>query len=205
VTKPRLTYANVAGTLALVVCMSGTAVAAATINGSEINNRSISHTKLIRNTLTGAEVRESKLGTVPNAHRIDGRRVYRIARNIPSVNNGTAPLVLVQGLGTFEVECSSGGNAFTLHYTNTSANPTHYSYTKTGDGAGTDVTAGSRVAAGAPIEIPVDNTGAGGDAGFRIAATFLGSGLKKSLELTIGGVTRIDSHARCAYAFTGVG
>lgn len=198
--RPRLTYANVASTLAVVLAMSGTAVAVTAIDGSSINNRSIAGKKLIKNTVTGKEVKEGTLARVPNAHKIDGRRVYRVARSLPSINDGTAPLVLVQGIGTFEVECSTAGNDFTLHYTNTTARPVHYSYTKTSTGTDTDVTAGSRVAAGAPIEIGVQNTG--DDAGFRIEATFLG---KKALELTIGGVTRIDSAARCAYAFTGIG
>ena len=196
--RPRLTYANVAGTLAIVLALSGTAVAAATISGSTIDNRSIAGKKLIRNTVTGAEVKESKLGRVPNAHKIDGKRVYRVARNIPSINNGTAPLVFIQGLGTFEVECSASGNDFTLHYTNTSSKPVHYSYTR--NGSSTDDTAGSRVAVGAPIEIGVQN--AGDDAGFRIDATFFG---KKALELTLAGLTRINSTARCAYVLTAIG
>lgn len=196
----RLSYANVAGTLAIVLALSGTAVAAVTIDGSSIDNRSIAGKKLIRNTVTGAEIKESTLGRVPNAHKVDGRHVYRVARNIPSVTDGTSPLVLVQGVGTFEVECSTSGNAFTLHYTNTSSRPVFYSYTKTTDGTDGDVTAGSRVAVGAPIQIGVQNTG--DDAGFRIAATFLGA---KSLELTIGGVTRVNSAARCLYGFTGIG
>jgi hypothetical protein len=199
-TRPRLNYANVAGTLAVVLALSGTAVAAVTINGSSIDNRSIAGKKLIRNTVTGAEVKESKLAKVPNAHKVDGKRVYRIARNLQSLTGGTAPLVFVQGLGTFEVECGNSGNDFTLHYTNTSARPVHYTYTRTVNGSGTDDTTGSRVAVGAPIEIGVQN--AGDDAGFRINATFFS---KKALEFTLAGVTHIDGKPRCAYVFTGIG
>jgi hypothetical protein len=198
--RRRLTYANVMSSIAVLLCLSGTAVAAVTIDGSSIDNRSIAGKKLIKNTVTGAEVKERTLRRVPNSHKIDGRRVYRIARNIPSVSNGTAPLVLVTGVGTFEVECSSSGNDFTLHFTNTSSKPVFYTYTRTVNGSDTDDTAGSRVAVGAPIEIGVQN--AGDDAGFRIDATFLGA---KSLEMTIAGVTRANSAARCLYGFTGIG
>jgi hypothetical protein len=198
--RPRLSYANVAGTLAVVLALSGTAVAAVTIDGSSIDNRSIPGKKLVRNTVTGAEVKESRLGRVPNAHKVDGKQVYRIARTIPSVAGGTAPLVLVQGIGTFEVGCSGGGNDFTLNFTNTSSRPVHYTYTRTVNGSGTDDTAGSRVAVGAPIVIGVGN--AGDDAGFRIQATFFS---KKALELTLAGLTRVDSTARCAYVLTAIG
>jgi hypothetical protein len=57
--------------LALFVALGGTGYAAAKINGRDIRNRSIPGTKLRRNTLSGAEIRESRLGKVPAASDAD--------------------------------------------------------------------------------------------------------------------------------------
>src|SRR3954469_23390937 len=65
--RPRLSYANVVATLALILAIGGTSYAAVTINGKNLKNRSVAGKKLKKNTVTGTEVRESKLGTVPRA------------------------------------------------------------------------------------------------------------------------------------------
>src|SRR3954449_4635595 len=70
--RPRLSYANVIGTLAIFVALSGTATAAVTVSGSSIKDRSIPHKKVVLDTLTGAEIKESTLGKVPNADKLDG-------------------------------------------------------------------------------------------------------------------------------------
>ena len=76
--RPGLSYANVMSTVAVVLAMSGTAVAATQISGSTIKDRTIGHKKLALNTVTGAEVKESSLGRVPsassatNAGKLDG-------------------------------------------------------------------------------------------------------------------------------------
>jgi hypothetical protein len=62
--------------LALFVALGGTGYAAAKLNGRNIVNRSISGSKLKRNTLGGGQIRESSLGRVPNAADsdfLDGR------------------------------------------------------------------------------------------------------------------------------------
>jgi hypothetical protein len=66
----RLTYANVMSTLAVFVALGGSSYAALEINGSSIENRSIPAKKLKRNSITGREVRESRLN-VPRARRAD--------------------------------------------------------------------------------------------------------------------------------------
>ena len=53
--------------LALFVALGGVGYAATAINGKDIKNRSVAGRKLKKNTLTGAEINESKLGKVPNA------------------------------------------------------------------------------------------------------------------------------------------
>lgn len=67
--RPRLTYANVVSSLCLFVLLGGGAYAAATINGRDLVNRSVPGTKLKKDTITGAEVKESKLAVVPTAGR----------------------------------------------------------------------------------------------------------------------------------------
>jgi hypothetical protein len=69
--RPRLTYANVIATLALILAIGGTSYAAVSINGKNLKNRSVAGKKLKKNTVTGTEVRESKLGKVPTATLAD--------------------------------------------------------------------------------------------------------------------------------------
>lgn len=69
--RRRLSYANVMSTLAVFIALGGSSYAALKISGSNINNRSISASKLKRNTLSGLEIRESRLGRVPRAQQAD--------------------------------------------------------------------------------------------------------------------------------------
>jgi hypothetical protein len=69
--RSRLTYANVVATLALFVALGGSAVAAGVFDGHRIKGRSVPGTKLIRNSVTKNEVKESTLTTVPNADKLD--------------------------------------------------------------------------------------------------------------------------------------
>jgi hypothetical protein len=69
--RPRISYANVVATLALVLAVGGTSYAAVNLNGKNLKNRTVAGKKLKKNTVTGTEVRESKLGKVPTADRAD--------------------------------------------------------------------------------------------------------------------------------------
>ena len=69
--RSRLTYANVVATIALFAALGGSAVAAGVFDGHRIKGRSVPGTKLIRNSLTKNEVKESALGKVPNADKVD--------------------------------------------------------------------------------------------------------------------------------------
>ena len=76
--RERLTYANVMSTLAIFVALGGSSYAALTISGTSIENRSIPATKLKRNSITGKEVRESRLSRVPRARdRRPARQLHR--------------------------------------------------------------------------------------------------------------------------------
>jgi hypothetical protein len=58
-------------TLAVFIALGGSSYAALTISGASITNRSIPAKKLKRNTITGNEVRESRLARVPRAKSAD--------------------------------------------------------------------------------------------------------------------------------------
>ena len=90
--RARLTYANVVATLALFLALSGASYAAIRIGSRSIINNSVRSQDLRNNdirsrdirqrtiqagdiltdTITGHQVRESTLGTVPNADKLDG-------------------------------------------------------------------------------------------------------------------------------------
>jgi hypothetical protein len=69
--RKRLTYANVMSSLAVFIALGGSSYAAFTINGASIKNRSIAGKKLRHNTLTGVQIKESRLGRVPRAKTAD--------------------------------------------------------------------------------------------------------------------------------------
>ncbi|MEA2438993.1 MAG: hypothetical protein QOH76_417 [Thermoleophilaceae bacterium] len=69
--RPRLSYANVASTLALVIALGGVSYAAVKIDGKNLKSRSVAASKIKKNTLTGTEIKESKVGKVPNAKAAD--------------------------------------------------------------------------------------------------------------------------------------
>jgi hypothetical protein len=69
--RPRLSYANVVATLALVLAVGGTSYAAVQLSGKNLKNRTVAGKKLKKNTVTGTEVKEAKLGKVPTASRAD--------------------------------------------------------------------------------------------------------------------------------------
>ena len=70
-----LTYANVVSTLCLFILLGGGAYAArrAWIDGNDLKPRSVGAGKIKRDTLTGRQINESRLGRVPNAAKLDGK------------------------------------------------------------------------------------------------------------------------------------
>src|SRR5215213_8533466 len=66
--RDRLTYANVVATLALFVALGGSSYAALSITSKDVKNRSLKGGDLKRDTVTGKEIKESKLGQVPLAN-----------------------------------------------------------------------------------------------------------------------------------------
>jgi hypothetical protein len=69
--RSKLTFANVVSAAALFIALGGTSYAVTQLDGSKIVNRSIPAGKLEKNTLTGAEINESKLKGVKSAKVAD--------------------------------------------------------------------------------------------------------------------------------------
>ncbi len=113
--RRHLSYANVTATLALFVALGGSSYAVATLNGTHLKNRSVRATKIARNTLTGTEIRESRLGQVPNAARLGGLTADQLKIKCPTDTSpfydvcvekvARAPAVYTSAVGT----CGSFG------------------------------------------------------------------------------------------------
>jgi hypothetical protein len=69
--RPRISYANVVSTLALVLALGGVSYAAVKINGKTIKDRTVGAKKIKKNSLTGTEIKESRLAKVPFAGLAD--------------------------------------------------------------------------------------------------------------------------------------
>src|SRR5215204_1864222 len=69
--RARLTYSNVVATLALFLALGGSSYAALSITSKDVKNRSLKGGDLKKDTVTGKEIRESKLGSVPRAVNAD--------------------------------------------------------------------------------------------------------------------------------------
>jgi hypothetical protein len=67
VRAPRLTYANVTATLALILALGGTTYAATRITSQQIANGTIRGVDVKKDSLTGVQINESKLGPVNRA------------------------------------------------------------------------------------------------------------------------------------------
>jgi hypothetical protein len=113
--RPFLTYANVVSTLCLFIVLGGGAYAAATIDGADLKARSVPATKIRRDALTGAEIRESTLRRVPDAARLAGSapsaflRASRVASGLGNVTS-TVPDTLITS-PTIGLKVTTDGDA----------------------------------------------------------------------------------------------
>ncbi len=67
VRAPRLTYANVTATLALILALGGTTYAATRITSQQIANGTIRGVDVKKDSLSGVQINESKLGPINRA------------------------------------------------------------------------------------------------------------------------------------------
>ncbi len=87
--RARLTYANVMATLALFVALGGTSYAALSITSKDVKNRSLKGGDLRRDTVTGKEIRESKLGRVPSATNAASADIAKSADSATTATTAT--------------------------------------------------------------------------------------------------------------------
>jgi hypothetical protein len=123
--RPVLTYANVVSTLCLFIVLGGGAYAAATIDGADLKARSVPATKVKRDALTGAEIREATLQRVPDAARLAGSgpsaflRASRVASGLGALTT-TIPDTLITS-PTIGLKVTTDGDAdstWTLRFIN---------------------------------------------------------------------------------------
>jgi hypothetical protein len=102
--------AFVIATLALVVALGGTAYATTKISGSQIKKHSIPGNRMKNNTLTGTQIRESKLGKVPNAKHADSATKATNATNATNAGHaGSASSVNGNDVDSFSVTVAKDG------------------------------------------------------------------------------------------------
>jgi hypothetical protein len=75
--------------VALFVALGGAAYAATSINGKNIQNGTIAGSKLKKDTLTGTQINESKLGKVPRAKKADSATTAATATDATNATNAT--------------------------------------------------------------------------------------------------------------------
>jgi hypothetical protein len=161
----RLTYANVVATLALFVALGGSAYAVGEISSRDVKNRSLKGGDLRLNTVTGKEINESKLGTVPAARQADNAGLADISRQANSATTaGTADVANVardaqslagQGVGVFE-------RSSRTQFGRASANPA---------GTPNEQTLFAWPELGVEVRTSVDQCGGGGGTSFSIRST----------------------------------
>ena len=150
-TRLRPSPALVVALLALVVAVGGTAYASGKINGAAIAGHSIAGSKLKKDTLTGKQVKESGLATVPHAANADhassadhagtattadtvsGLTVRKVFYAPPTSSAVSTPILQLGGL-VLAATCQSGGIDITATSTVDHAHLTSEMYNSAGDG-----------------------------------------------------------------------
>ena len=108
--KPVLSYANVVSTLCLFLVLGGGAYAAGTIDGATLKARSVPATKIKRNALTGAEIKESTLPFLRASRLASG--LGALAATIPD------PLITSPTLGLRVTTDGDADRTWTLRFVN---------------------------------------------------------------------------------------
>jgi hypothetical protein len=105
--RPRLTYANVTATLALIIAVGGASAFAATqlaknsvgakqlkknaVTTAKIKNEAITAAKVKKGTLTGAQINAGTLGTVPKATTANTANTASTATTATTANSLASP------------------------------------------------------------------------------------------------------------------
>jgi len=115
--RRRLTFANIIAVIALFFAMGGVAYAAS-IDGHSIIRHSTPGNRLVDNSVTGSQVRESSLTKVPKAAKADSatnaatanHRTLRTFHKVIATNTTTPRTVVVVGGLTIDLSCDASGN-----------------------------------------------------------------------------------------------
>jgi hypothetical protein len=111
--RARLTYANVVSTLCLFILLGGGAYAAGTIDGADLKARSVPATKIKRDALTGAEIKESTLPFL---------RASRVASGLGALTTTVADtLITSPTIGLKVTTDGDADTAWTLRFINQSS------------------------------------------------------------------------------------
>jgi hypothetical protein len=102
--------AMVVATIALIVALGGTAIAAQNINGGAIKKQTIGGGKLKQKTLTGFQINTNKLGVVPAAKRA-AHTYWAVVNNPASPGNAALARASDEGISATE-----GGGAVTVTF-----------------------------------------------------------------------------------------
>lgn len=107
-TKPTPSF--VVACLALVLAGGGTAWAA-TLDGHDIAKRSTPGNRLVKNDVTGDEIREASLATVPNARTVNKVQVKQVSITSAVPTSGVNKRLVMEVAGLRLVHgCAPGGN-----------------------------------------------------------------------------------------------
>jgi len=198
--RPRLSYANVVATLALFIALGGGAYAAGLIPGTNLRNRSVPAAKIRRNALTGTEIREGKLGTVPHAALADvAQNAARLAGESPgrfertgrltygNATEGVDARVLSWDALGLDVRTAPGAGSVLLR--NTGSGRLLY---VVGDGPAATLAPGADAMASVPPPALAVPPATRGPAGFTVTVS-AADGSRMLLLSCLAG----DGHARC--------
>jgi len=213
--KPRLSYANVVATLALVLAVGGGATAIAlslpknSVHSKQIAKEAVKTSDIAKDAVTGDKVKESTLGKVPSAAFADAAGSAKDAAhaavadslggsigaaNVVQAQNVTGPFnetleLNVKGFGRFWLRChqNSGSNSDdTLAF--------NLSSTENGKAIDSGVLVANEFPLSAPEIFPIDDTPEGGSSeygtqGRRLYVQFMMGiiGSTKTVEIDGGG------------------
>jgi hypothetical protein len=128
VRRRRLSYANVVASLALFVSLGGGAYAmsrlpAGSVGTKQLRRHAVTATKVARNTLTGAQIKESTLGQVPLSRRSEFASSAGFANNAGNAGNaGVASRALTADTATTAAKATIAASAASA---TTAANAAH--------------------------------------------------------------------------------
>jgi hypothetical protein len=105
-------YANITATLALVVALGGTGYAAVSlpkhsVGSKQLKKDAVVSKKVKNNSLTGSDIDEATLGTIPDAATLEGRSLRGISQWV-LVNEAGSAIQQSGGITAVRLTMSSG-------------------------------------------------------------------------------------------------